>query len=163
MGVMVWLTRMRQVACAIATVLIVAASGGLRPTPAIAISVVPATSKLRNVAVPLIAANQPVRQRRIRDGYKRLLRIAESICRAGRNEAKGGGLRRVDASRRQVNRFIRARTRLNRVLYVAGERSSPRLSDWSQVRRLWILTRGSKGARTIHAVEIVAHLECRFE
>lgn len=160
---MVWLTRGRQVVCAVSTVVIVVASAALSPTSASAISVMPATSKLRNVAVPLISADQPVPQRRIRDGYKRLLRITETICRAGRNEAKAGGLRRVDASRRQVSHFIRARTRLNRVLHAAGERSSPRLSDWSQVRRLWILTRGTKRARTIHAVAIVAHLDCRFE
>lgn len=135
------------------------------PARAEAITVTLKTSQFRSMSVPLLPRSRPVRQRQVRDGYVRLLRRAETVCRVAAREGRSRRQPAVTGSKSQVKRFNSARGRLNVLLRRLRLPAAPRIRDFSQLGKLWILKRlrHRRGSKVVSATPIAAKLNCRFD
>ena len=103
------------------------------PARAEAITVTLKTSQFRSMSIPPLSRSRPVRQRQVRDGYVRLLRRAETVCRVAAREGRSRRQPAVTGSQTQVKRFNNDRSRLNVLLRRLRLPAAPKIRDFSQL------------------------------
>lgn len=159
------LRRLRRLSAAALAGALVVTAAWVFPAPAGAVTVTLHTSTKRSIDVPMLRRDAPRQQAQVERGYRRLVRRAEAVCQ--RATRKGDARRQpaVTVSKAELASFNRSRAGLNRLMRRLKLRSAPRIQDFSQVGRLWILRRLRRGggSRIVSAKPIAVRLNCRFD